>query len=387
MIDTAKEQFAGERSRFDPMSEATWTLGMAVYWIRVRDPDRMRDFWGEFTKPGRLPTLSSLSMQETVVASLSHPHHPGQRLSDDQTALWQALTMGDITANALGATADSRPAPIPCHEWPYLTIRSSVDLEDELAFDSDPLHLQYREVTLRRFDVWRLWPSTPVRMPLGSRSDYPGWSLGVGNKSHLYLAEAIEWIMIGREVDNTHDAASYGWDEAERELFDTLSQDATAPVEGYRASDPSAYRSLRWPDRDIWARMNREGGCSFSPIDEGEKTARGGTVIDGHTTWHGVRLPTAYVLERWPRPKRNAPTPETARDARLKKTVDDGIAMLEAQDKLFLGDNGTRWSHKQWTKEIAPKELGLAYHKANEAWDKAGLSPGFRQRRRPPKAH
>ena len=142
------------------------------------------------------------------------------------------------------------------------------------------------------------------------KNDFHHWSWGIPasnvlpkidiDKPYLYLGEAVIWIMSVSGVADTGEAAAGGWDKAERELFDQLSLDESAPVEGYRASDSSlSYRPVRRKKRNIWANMNK-GGSVFSQLDEGEETQLGGTIYDGDKRWFGVRLPTSYVLKNWP---------------------------------------------------------------------------------------
>lgn len=124
----------------------------------------------------------------------------------------------------------------------------------------------------------------------------------VENSSFMFLGQVIEWIIWSDPaltISTTADLEEH-WSEAESKLFKKL--DCGRPIaQGYRAPGfPSVPAAI---EPGFWARMNRggDGDPVFSPVDQSEKREDGGSIWIGKDRWDGVRVPTAWVQENWPR--------------------------------------------------------------------------------------
>lgn len=173
-------------SLFDPMREATWSLGMTVAWICWRTPDKVRNSWEEYCQEcwdwqphhSRLPvnggkewnevigwelkqrlpgSLSQLGLLEAFNSVLNDEPVPLVTVKSATEQLWRRLTNGELYATALKASSGNIPAQIPAHEWPYLREVAARDLSDELRYENKPLHIEYRSITLRRVDICQIW--------------------------------------------------------------------------------------------------------------------------------------------------------------------------------------------------------------------------------------
>ena len=75
--------------------------------------------------------------------------------------LWARLAEGALTASAIKEET-GRPEQIPAHEWAYLDLTGDSNLADRLWFKTRFHEGRISDVTLRRDDICRLWPSHPA---------------------------------------------------------------------------------------------------------------------------------------------------------------------------------------------------------------------------------
>lgn len=218
------------------------------------------------------------------------------------------------------------------------------------------------------------------------------WVADISDKPDLFLGEAIGWV-ISRGLPISTGEIADRWDDAERELFkriDVAVRRAGLVVEGYPEGAPS--NSHEPLPTGIWSRMNggKKRDPAFSSIDGVvEERDDGGTVYVGGKTWHGVRLPTSFVLEHWP--PRGTPTQQ------MKERQDDAgewvlhdeepdARQMEIDTSIPEGRPARRVlkkneTHAQTMERLAP---GFAKLKELEAiwWSDPDNRPNYKGRRK-----
>jgi hypothetical protein len=207
----------------------------------------------------------------------------------------------------------------------------------------------------------------------------------VMKKQHLFLGEAIRWIASrGAQVSSGDVAAR--WEEMERELFDAIDAaiaTGAVVVEGVPEGAAAIYEPL---PTGIWATMNTKSAWDMADgyvpqfVEWDRDREIGGQVSIGQKVWNGVRLPSTFVLERWPeaadtQPMFGAPMPKAS------YALEDVAKHLEHLAAEWLAGNGPRITTRKWRSRdgIAAKRFpGISSKQCDEAWKRAKLPPAWK---------
>ena len=207
--------------KFDPATEATWSLPMTISWIVWRTIPDVRRAWAEYREGswewfdarrnlplegGRewyladgeeLRTLPPISLVELgLLEALRADSNEGGKLVSVKTAredLWRRLGEGELFASALGP--GGMPTLIPEHEWPYLQIAArSMDrtYRDYLTLKSAPFSHPYTQLAFKRREVMRIWPGLADKRDhdVGRPADVPLATAGGGKRDAVRAALA-----------------------------------------------------------------------------------------------------------------------------------------------------------------------------------------------------
>ena len=89
--------------------------------------------------------------------------------------LWARLAEGALTASGVKEET-GRPVEIPAYEWAYLELTGDRNLADRLWFKKGSMKVEYRDITLKRGDVCRLWKDVrPIPANKGGRPPAADW--------------------------------------------------------------------------------------------------------------------------------------------------------------------------------------------------------------------
>lgn len=213
---------------FDPIQQPRWSIVMALAWITWRDLEVTREYCAEFRaecthwifREWREPIKKGTAfanrkgwfLEQWLPASVSHlalltsykkvseepPKSPYVSVSDAQRALWQALSEGELVAEAL--TDAGKPVDIPQREWSYLKLFEERGA-DVLKLDALDREAAYSKINLKRDDILRLWPrlgryetvEIPESFPIEPYMLQP--MVASGNSGYVPLCSALHWIM------------------------------------------------------------------------------------------------------------------------------------------------------------------------------------------------
>ncbi|MCB4917132.1 hypothetical protein LAV78_01160 [Brucella intermedia] len=184
----------------------------------------------------------------------------------------------------------------------------------------------------------------------------------------LFLGQAIYWIMSRGRLANFENAdEEWGrYTECAHELFDNI--DNFRPhIEGYQKGRDGENENL---PGGIWANMRMEpvnipGTMGkffpiFSSIDPGEDREDGGHVMVGEKEWYGVRIPTSFVLERWPLISQASPLTKMSSIASYKRWLANTVSAsphLSTHTKVRLKAEASKHGISGKQAEIARGEV------------------------------
>jgi hypothetical protein len=180
-----------DHAKFDPMTQAAWSLPMTIAWIVWRTTGDVRRAWNDFrsecwewiSQRRNLPTdggtgwiqvsghelrvLEPISLNKLgILEALNADFYETSKLVSIKTAredLWRRLAEGELVATGL----DTRGIPvlIPEHEWPYLgpagRMSGSLD-RDYLMWTTGFKNRAYTGLTFKRREVLASWPAHTV---------------------------------------------------------------------------------------------------------------------------------------------------------------------------------------------------------------------------------
>ena len=230
--------------RFDPHSQAWWTLAMALAWIAWRDTASVREQWNEYRElclewrpvssnirngeagelikvhghelaPVRHITACRLALIEKLSRSREElPTNPRMTISDALRKLFNRLADGSIVA--IGKDTGGKPVNIQAGEWCYLRLFEEAD-RDVMKYgplDTQPAFTEIHLPRDRLTAIWQEWPIEPQMIePMTSKEE----------AGYVSLCSALHWIMTeaGRRTGHLDDGDA--WAAAVKRLLPLLS--------------------------------------------------------------------------------------------------------------------------------------------------------------------
>lgn len=231
-------------ARLDPLTQANWTLPMALAWLAWRTPEAVRNEWDDYRREcwrwrgfhRRLPIDGGKSWREVHGFELVQLGDPTARelsltealdigwdnailhmsVKAAREALWNALANGILVGTAADETGNV--VSIPPREWAYLELAYSLDSPDYLR---RPQSLQpvYRNLIFSSKDVMRLWKPMRMATPhqVARPFEYPN------SERYWPLVAACVWVGAEGQSLTTDQIANAAIDEiGARPLFSAL---------------------------------------------------------------------------------------------------------------------------------------------------------------------
>ncbi|MER9528550.1 hypothetical protein NKI89_01880 [Mesorhizobium sp. M0309] len=227
---------------YDPLTEAFWTMPMAVAWIAWRTSDAVRDAWnsyrencwdwhfrrsrlgfdGPIEEGYFLEARPRISMQHLVLADTydratgEQPETRQMSPAEAEAALVMALQIGCFSATGVTAPDETRVA-IPMVEWIDLKCFSEKDRD---YYSANALRQgsvgRYDNVMVDSRAITKLWllPKPRGLLPPLMRPDGPGY---------IPLFCAAQWIATQGGASNFDPEKTDHWRSAYRELLDHVS--------------------------------------------------------------------------------------------------------------------------------------------------------------------